>query len=76
VLALQDLGVRVPEDVSVVGFDGLPHLKVPLTTVRQDFQAIARTALEVMRDNVHVRQHREGVLGTTLVHGQTSAAIR
>jgi LacI family transcriptional regulator/LacI family repressor for deo operon, udp, cdd, tsx, nupC, and nupG len=35
--ALQELGLRVPEDVSVIGFDDIPlleYLPIPLTTVR------------------------------------------
>ncbi|MBT2676830.1 LacI family DNA-binding transcriptional regulator [Streptomyces sp. ISL-14] len=51
--ALRDAGRRVPEDVSVVGFDGNPifaYVTPPLTTVRQPFQAAAR---EGIRQLVH-----------------------
>ena len=39
ILVLQDMGIRVPEDISVVGFDDSPYAKMcrpQLTTVRQD----------------------------------------
>jgi DNA-binding LacI/PurR family transcriptional regulator len=41
--AFRDAGVRVPEDVSVVGFDDQPEAPFfapPLTTVRQDFAGL------------------------------------
>ncbi len=46
--ALTRAGLRVPEDVSVVGYDDVPeaaYLSVPLTTVRQDFDAIAEQGM-------------------------------
>lgn len=46
--AFYEAGRRIPEDVSIVGFDDVPeaeHLFIPLTTVRQDFEAAGRRAV-------------------------------
>ncbi|MFB9377779.1 LacI family DNA-binding transcriptional regulator [Kineococcus gynurae] len=46
--AMAEAGRRVPQDVSVVGFDDTPesaHFLPPLTTVRQEFAELGRTAL-------------------------------
>ena len=43
--ALHEHGRRVPEDLSLVGFDDVPeagYFIPPLTTVRPDFHAVAR----------------------------------
>ena len=48
------LGFRIPEDISLIGFDGIMHSEfvVPsLTTVRQPFEEIARTTLEIILDS-------------------------
>lgn len=49
--ALHEAGRDVPRDVSVVGFDDVPEarfLTPSLTTVRQDFDALGRTSLELL----------------------------
>ncbi|UNX54466.1 LacI family transcriptional regulator [Georgenia sp. TF02-10] len=49
--ALHEAGVRVPEDVSVVGFDdisGAAYYEPPLTTVRQPFADVGREAIAVL----------------------------
>jgi LacI family transcriptional regulator len=49
--ALLDMGRRVPDDVAIVGFDDIiyaPYLRVPLTTVSQQTEAIGRTAARLL----------------------------
>ncbi len=49
--ALAEAGKRVPEDVSVVGFDDIPEAafsQPPLTTIRQDFTALGREAVRLI----------------------------
>lgn len=49
--ALRDHGLRVPEDVSVVGFDGLPlgsFLVPQLSTVAQSVDLMARRSVEIL----------------------------
>ncbi len=49
--ALHEAGLRIPDDVSVVGFDDIPEascFEPPLTTVRQDFDALGRQSVEYL----------------------------
>ncbi len=49
------VGLRIPEDLSIVGFDNLdmsPHLDPPLTTVAQQFLLIGRQAAQVLLSRI------------------------
>jgi len=49
--ALHEAGLRVPQDVSVVGFDDIAiaaYFDPPLTTMRQDFEALGRESIEYL----------------------------
>ncbi|HLF90027.1 MAG TPA: substrate-binding domain-containing protein [Anaerolineales bacterium] len=51
--ALREAGLRIPEDISLVGFDDIPwaeHADPPLTTVHVQAQEMARNACLVLMD--------------------------
>jgi DNA-binding LacI/PurR family transcriptional regulator len=53
--ALYERGRSVPQDVSVVGFDDVPEAGFfipPLTTIRQDFDTVAKTSLRLVLERL------------------------
>jgi DNA-binding LacI/PurR family transcriptional regulator len=53
--AMHEAGRRIPDQVSVVGFDDIPeapYFTPPLTTVRQDFGEVGSRSLRVLVDTI------------------------
>lgn len=54
-MALKELDIRVPEDISIIGNDDIYYAKiypVPLTTIRAPQQEIGRRAAEILIRNI------------------------
>ena len=76
---LQEMGVRIPEDISVTGFDDTPLASLRwsggLTTIRQPFRTIARTAGERLiswLDGAPFEQSRVTLPAQLAVRGSTA----
>ncbi len=76
IAALEDAGLRVPGDVSVVGFDDLPEIGEGLTTVRQDVGRIAQTAVTLLQEGLRGEVVRFEVVPVQLVVRGTTARRR
>lgn len=80
--AARELGIRIPSELSVVGFDDLPFVQwlgPPLTTVRQPLLQMGAAAAEMIRGLSLGRglEHDRIELPTTLlVRGSTAPAPR
>lgn len=76
VSAAKTWGVSVPEDLSVIGFDGSPmasHIEPPLTTLRQPATAMAKAvASELVGDQRSDTSHHSQRFRAELVIGRST----
>lgn len=77
--AIKEIGLRIPEDIAIVGFDDIPlavHTSPALTTVRQPMylqgQIAAEMLLERIKDNSLSR--REKILNCELIVRESTAS--
>lgn len=77
--ALSESGIRVPEDVSIVGYDdveGSDFFLPPLTTIRQDFTALANASIEVLLGAIDGREVDRAPSEPTLVARNSAVPVR
>lgn len=80
--AILDAGLRIPEDVSAAGYDGIPMaelLRPPLTTIRQEGETLGRHAGEMILEAIRRPRSfkpRHVTVPGSLIPGGTVADIR
>jgi DNA-binding LacI/PurR family transcriptional regulator len=78
--AFSENGIKVPDEVSVLGFDGLPETEFynpPLSTIYQNFGALGEVAVEYLLDIIN-RPNAEPnryILKPILVHRESTKAL-
>jgi LacI family transcriptional regulator len=78
-LALHRAGLRVPEDVSLLGFDDLPHSAFtlpPLTSIRQSVYEIGTSAAKAMFDLLNKRNPPSRLVEAELVVRESTRIFR
>lgn len=77
--AIFDAGKRVPEDISVAGFDGLDmaaYYQPSITTIRQPRTAMAEASIRMMFDLIRQKAvPRQQVFDAELVIGQSTGPV-
>jgi LacI family transcriptional regulator len=79
--ALREAGLRVPQDISIVGFDDIPESSLvtpPLTTVRQPLKEMGATAVRLLRNLMDdpAMTPRRTELATELIIRDSTAPLR
>ncbi len=78
--SVTDAGIRVPDDVAVVGFDDAaisPYASVPLTTIHQPVDRIGRLAVEIVQQRIEkVDVANRTILNPTLIIRESCGASK
>lgn len=72
-------GLRVPQDLAVVGFDGIresAYYWPPLTTIHQDLRSLGRAAVRELVGAIEARQAGELVVEPTIISLRPELIVR
>lgn len=77
--AIRDRGLRVPEDISVVGFDGIElgsYMSPKLTTIRQDREIIAKRSVEILLEHIaNIAGAVHEIVPFRVIEGESAAVL-
>lgn len=75
--AIRDRGLSVPEDISIIGFDGTTladYYNPKIATIRQDFKKMARRGVEILLNMINLNQKSVNeLISFTLSEGESVA---
>lgn len=77
--AIHEHGLRIPEDISMVGFDDAPesaYYMPPLTTIKQDYDALGYQSVHYLVELINNRQtptHQRVLMPQLIVRQSTRA---
>jgi len=77
ILALNERGLRIPDDISIVGFDDAPesaYYMPPLTTIRQDYDALGTESIHYLVElinNQETSTHQRVLMPQLIVRQST-----
>ena len=78
--ALRDRGYRVPEDISVIGFDGIAladYYNPKLTTIKQQYQILATRSVEILFGQIELKMDPvHELVPFELVYGESIREIK
>ncbi|MBP1629038.1 MAG: transcriptional regulator, LacI family [Holophagaceae bacterium] len=69
--ALADFGIAVPQNASVIGFDGLVELHPGLASIAQDIPVIAHQAVSLALAGIGRKGVRQIIVPVALIEGCT-----
>ena len=75
-LSLTELGVRVPQDVRIIGYDGISvatRTILNITSIQQDITSIAKNACDLLVKQLNQEpiEQKRIIVPTTILNGQT-----
>lgn len=78
--AVLESGKRIPEDISVAGYDGIElgeYYNPKLTTIKQPVEEMAKKTIRVLLDVIAGREeHQQIIFPAQLVERESTAAVR